>query len=52
MSSPSQSIAFLRPALLEQGTLPYRPLENFARRFAHGKLGFKVDAIPMHRGTP
>jgi len=39
MSSSSQSTVSLPPALLEQATLPYRPLGNFAWRFAHGKLG-------------
>jgi SAM-dependent methyltransferase len=34
------STALLPPALLAQATLPYRPLGNFAWRFARGKLGF------------
>jgi SAM-dependent methyltransferase len=33
------SVASLPPALLEQATLPYRPLGSFVWRFARGKLG-------------
>jgi SAM-dependent methyltransferase len=36
---PFMSTASLPPVLLAQATLPYRPLGNFAWRFARGKLG-------------